>query len=189
MKIQRVRRLLPLQEFLYDAVVLVFDLMQYLAGLRSAQFRHVRAVLLGITDLFQDRLEACIVKFQLKLLVDLAQDRFLLLAVDDLKLLIQKQLFRIFPQQPVAESVIGADQARVVPISDQRTDPAPHLASRLIGKCHAQDIEGIDAVLLHEIGITAHEKLRLAAPRPRDHPDIPFCLEHRFPLFFIQVIQ
>ena len=51
MEIQRIRRLLPLQEFLHDAVVLIPDLMQDLTRLRITQPRHVRAILFGISDL------------------------------------------------------------------------------------------------------------------------------------------
>lgn len=66
--------------------------------------------------------------------------------------------------------MIGTDQADVRFTPDQRANPVFHLACRLIGKRHAQDIEGIDAVLLHEIGVTAHEQLRLATASPPRSP-------------------
>ena len=130
-----------------------------------------------------------IVQLQLHLLVDIAQYGLLLGPVYDLELLVQEQLLRILPQQPVAEPVVGTDQAYVIVLPDQPPDPFLHLTGGLVGKCHAEDIGGIDSVVLYQIGVAADQKLRLAAAGSRDHPHIPFRLQHRFPLPLIEILH
>ena len=64
------------------------------------------------------------------------------------------------------------DQACIIMVADQRTDSLFHFPGGLVGEGHTKNIGGINAVVLHQIGITAHQKLCLPAAGACDYPDI-----------------
>ncbi len=71
-EIQGIGGFLPLQEFLHDAVVLVSDLRQDLAGLWAAHPGHVARVPLRMADFPEHGFKAGIVQLQFELLIDIA---------------------------------------------------------------------------------------------------------------------
>ncbi len=160
-----------------------------MAGAGIAHSGHIAHVLFGPPYLPEYGLKGGIVQLQFHLLVDFAQYCLLLTRVDDLKLFVQEQLLRILPQQPVAEAVVGADKAHVIVLTDEPPDPLLHLPGRFVGKGNAQYIGRIDAIILHQVGIAAHQQLRLAAARPGNHPHIAFRLQYRLALSFIEIVH
>ncbi len=111
------------------------------------------------------------------------------MGIDDLELAAQEQLLRVLPQKSVAEAMVGADQADFVLCPNQGANPLLHLPGGFVGKCHAQDVGRVDSVILHQVGVAAHQKLGLPAARPGDDTDVPFRLQHRLTLSLIEVFQ
>ena len=136
-EIQRIGCFLPLQKLFYNLIVLILYFAHDPARLRIAHLPHILHVLLRPPDLSEHGLKSGVVKLQLMLLVYLLQHALLLVGIDDLKLLVEKQLLGILPQQLVAEPVIGAYQAYIIPLPNQPPDPSFHLSCRLVGAGHA----------------------------------------------------
>ena len=137
------------------------------------------------SNLFDDLFKAGMIQLQLKFLIDIAQNRLLLGIVDDLELLGIEYLLNILPKHPNAEPVVCADQGCIVFLADQVTDPPFHFSRSFVGKGHAENVGRVDAVLLHKIGITAHQQFGLAAACTGNHPEIPLSCRHSFQLFFV----
>ena len=111
-EVQRANRFLALHVLLHDLLIQRRDHRPDAFVFRTANARHILHVLLRFIEIddLQDLFKAGVIQLQLALLIDLAQDRFLLSGIDNLKRLGQEELFCILPKQPGAESVISANQ-------------------------------------------------------------------------------
>ena len=112
----------------------------------------------------------------------------------DIRIVQHHQVFGVLHRVAVlvqhrdAKAVEGADIACVV-VPDQLMDALPHLAGRLVGKGHAQDMAGQDAQRIDQIGIPPRERPGLARARARDHADDPLGRCHSPALRVIQFFQ
>ena len=123
------------------------------------------------------------------LLVYFFQDRFLLRGVNYLEALRKKQFFGIFTQKSCAETVIRAYKRSVIFWADQRSNSLLHFTGGFIGKCYAQDVGGVNTVLLYEIRISTDEELGLPASGTGNHTHISFRRPDRLDLFIVQFIE
>ena len=61
-----------------------------------------------------------------------------------------------------------------------------HLARRLVGERHAEDVVGVDAKLIHEKGIAMHKHKRLARACSRHNLHASLCCLHSNLLFGVE---
>ena len=123
------------------------------------------------------------------LLIYFFQDRFLLRGVNYLEAFREKQFFGIFAQKSRTKTVVCAYERSIIFGSDQRSNSLLHFAGGFIGECYAQDVGGVNAVLLYEIGISADKEFGFPASGAGNHTHISFRRPDRLNLFIVQFIE
>ena len=83
----------------------------------------------------------------------------------------------------------GADEVVVVPALYHLGDTAPHLRRGLVGEGEAEDVGGVDAQDVDDVGVTVGERLGLARTGTRDDADAAFGRFHGLPLAGVETFE
>jgi hypothetical protein len=95
----------------------------------------------------------------------------------------------LFTEELHAEGVYRADEVTGMLSTDEMVDTVTHLLSCLVGEGQTQDVAGIDAEYVDQIGIPIGKPTRLAGSCASDDPYFSFGSLDSLQLFIIQSSQ
>ena len=126
---------------------------------------------------------------QIERLQDLAQEPRLILGIEDLEALRQAGLAPMLAQQPMGETVEGADPQPAARKPQQSFDAPAHFRRGLVGERDREDAVGRCALHLDQPGDPVHQHPGLAAAGAREHERGALRRGHRLPLRVIQAVE
>ena len=116
-------------------------------------------------------------------------DCFAVFFVQDSEGLWKADSVDFFAQEFDAEAVKGADEVVIVAAVHHLGDAAAHFRCGFVGEGEAQQIGGVDAQDVHQIGITVRKRLGLARPGACHYTNPPLGGFHSLPLPRIQPVK
>ncbi len=149
-------------------------------------FRSDQAVL-GVRDHPEDAVGIELLSVEMNLLLEVLDQAHLVGGAVDGKVLLVTEPVDVLAQQTHAQGVKGRDDhALAAPLADQLLDAFLHLASRLVGEGHCQDILRRHFAPTKQPGDALGDDPRLAGSGAGQDQQRPLGVLHRLALFLVQ---